>query len=166
MKYILFTLISLAFAFQNCSKTQFGELSSQKSVAPTIVEEDPTQVDVNSSPELPKLSTSIPDCLPNTKCRIEFKLEKVNTLAVQFQWRTDDDPNSQWKTGVLPANVVWGIATVHYVADQGLLTFAPGEKTKVIEFQNINQTASGIRVKVLLNNCYLGVSTYRCQLFF
>ena len=167
----LFALMNLIFAFQNCSKTQFGALSSQgsqssSSPTPETVDDDPTQVDVNSSAELPKLTTTIPDCLPNTKCKIEFKLEKANTLAVQFHWKTDDDPQSQWKTGTLPANVIWGLSGAHYIADQGTLTFAPGEKSKIIEFQNINQTASGIRVKVLLNNCVLGVSTYRCQLFF
>jgi hypothetical protein len=167
----LFTMLNLVFAFQNCSKTQFGELSSQSSQSPNLsssvtIEEEPTQVDVESTPELPKLSTTIPDCLPNTTCRIQFKLSKPNTLAVQFHWRTDDYPLSQWKTGVLPANVIWGVAAVHYVSDEGVITFDPGQTTKAIEFRNINQSASGIRIKVLLNNCVLGVASYRCQLFF
>ena len=153
--------------FQNCSGTNFGSLTSssdEEVKAPESYEDLP--VDVTSIVEMPKIVTAIPDCQPNTMCRIQFTMHKALTLPASFKWRTDDDANSKWKTEVLPPNVIWGIVGQHYVAAEGELVFKAGETTKTIDVQNINQTSNGIRLKVLLNNCKVAEISYRCQLFF
>ncbi len=166
--YFIILTALLTLSFLNCSGTNFGALSSQNNEEQKPAEEvyEDVPVDVTSVVEMPKIVTSIPDCQPNTMCRIEFKMQKALTLPISFKWHTDDDPASKWKTDILPPNVIWGIAGTHYIAAQGDLIFKAGETTKVIDVQNINQSASGIRLKVLLNNCAVGTGTYRCQLFF
>lgn len=153
-------------SFQNCSNTNFGALTSQGSEEKAPEQYEDLPVDVTSVVEMPKIVTSIPDCQPNTMCRIEFKMQKALTLPVSFKWKTDDDANSRWKVEVLPPNVIWGIAAIHYVAAEGELIFKVGETAKTIDVQNINQSSSGIRLKVLLNNCQVAEIPYRCQLFF
>lgn len=161
---LCFIGIVLMVANQNCAKKDFGQFAADE---PTQVpSEELVQVDINSSIELPKISSVIPDCLPNTKCKITFKLNKASTLPLSFLWKTDDSEVSTWKTGTLPPNVVWGIVNMHYISASDEVLFQPGQTEKVIEIQNINQSASGIRLKILISQCLLGTGSYRCQLFF
>lgn len=168
-KIILYVgLVLLGMVFQNCSGTNFGNISGSSSEEEQKLAEpnEDVPVDITSVTEMPKIVTQIPDCQPNTMCRVQFTMQKALTLPISFRWKTDDDVNSRWKTDALPANVIWGVAGTHYMAAQGELIFRAGETTKTIDVQNINQTSSGIRLKVLLNSCKVGEGSYRCQLFF
>lgn len=164
-------MILTMIGFQNCANTHFGALaksteSASEDSKPQGPVDEEIPVDINSVTEMPKITTMIPDCQPNTICRIQFTMQKALTLPVKFKWRTDDDPASPWKTENLPPNVIWGVAGTHYMAAHGEIEFKAGETVKNIDVQNINQSASGIRLKVLLNFCFVGEVSYACKMFF
>ena len=90
----------------------------------------------------------------------EFRLDKAYSLATEFDWRTNDT------LYMTPHNPIYAQPGVHYNSTSGHIVFAPGETSKKIYIQNINNQTLEVIIGVIMSQCKYGTYTGTCTSFF
>ncbi|MGE4133978.1 MAG: hypothetical protein AB7F86_20240 [Bdellovibrionales bacterium] len=111
-------------------------------------------------PEYPRVTQGEPPCARLTWCAYTLNLDKAYPYVVDFDWKTNDDPNraAPYLTHTR------GVANVHYVPGSGHVTFLPGETSRIIYVLNINPDPTlAIDIPFIFSACQYGRQSVLCS---
>lgn len=113
---------------------------------------------------LPRIITVEPPCIRGQWCAYELQLDKAYPLVVDFDWKTNDDPN---KPAPVRQGTIRGVPDVHYLPGSGHVTFLPGETKRLIYVLNINPDPTlGITIPFSFTACKYGRAAASCVAMF
>jgi len=113
---------------------------------------------------LPRVVQVEPPCQRLQWCEYELQLDKAYTFVVDFNWRTNDDPN---RAATVRPGSIRAVANTHYVPGSGHVTFLPGETVRKVYVLNINpDPAINITIPFIFSQCQYGRVGVNCTAIF